>query len=183
MPKNVKNRLCLVLLLRHLVIFSSKLLWAPCLFNRPPVYSVPKSSLILKYLYNILNPTLTKGVFTHAIFVATTKGCVRIRLYIQTRDFMRDKGKIGTTCRLELVPTNSRREVVTIFCNDFSATTRLYVVYTVATDSRDKIAWKIVTKSPACKHTLRGTACGDLVRKKHKVEGGLADMLSHKHKR
>ena len=36
-----------------------------------------------------------------------------------------------------------------------SGSTRLYVVYTVATHSRDKIAWKMVAKNRACKPTLR----------------------------
>ena len=85
-----------------------------------------------------------KGGFTRAIFVATT---------------IHNLGKIATTCRLESVQTDSRRQVVTIFCNDLSATTRLYVVNTVADRfarqnrvvNRDKNRMK----NRACKPTLR----------------------------
>ena len=102
------------------------------------------------------------------------RGCVRYRLYIHTRDFMpdfmRDKFvfAIVSSCAILLfifknrpekssqksVSTDSRRFFETIFRDDFWDDFGLCVVYTVATDSRDKIACDIVSKNRTCKPTF-----------------------------
>ena len=105
------------------------------------------------------------------------RDCVRYRLYIHTRDFMRDFMRdkvvfaIVSSCAILLfifknrpekssqksVSTDSRRFFETIFRDDFWDDFGLCVVYTVATDSRDKIACDIVSKNRTCKPTLRSS--------------------------